>query len=203
MARYLLNLEKQVTSLQRQEQGTTPAPISSAEEDRTSPRHSSTAQTAANDLAMTNPLVTNGPQLVHTDRLLRPVYVGDASGIAFGMKLRQLVRGDRESEPSRTQHKFYRNPRLLRTTDSHFNLPEQSYAVILVKVVKRFLGDSHHLDLESTFMQRLQDLYRTDTEDQMWICRLFMIFALGKLYSNDLLDASSKSSVPGKSPGLT
>ncbi|KAK4942680.1 hypothetical protein LTR10_017629 [Elasticomyces elasticus] len=139
------------------------------------------------------------PQLVQSGYLARPVYLGDASGIAFGMKMRESIRGHDRSAPPRTQHRYFQHPTLSRKVGTNFQLPDKQYAFILIRLVKRFLGTSHHLYLETAFLHRLSTFYATQDEDPLWICRLFLLFALGELYTNN----SAGVLAEGRSPGTT
>ena len=147
-----------------------------------------------------NPLISKQPELVQRSPLTRPVYLGDASGIVFGMKIRQLLQVSRASPITPTRHRYFRDPKLLRINNytGELSLPEKSYAVILVRLVKRFLGGTHHLDLGSRFTERLNNFYVSQVEEQLWICRLFFIFALGEHCSNQTTKGSVQKELPGK-----
>lgn len=144
-----------------------------------------------------NPLVKEHGQLLQAESLSRHVYLGDASGIAFGMKLRQFIRGEDEPSLLQNKHRYFKSPTLARLTNSSFQLPEKTYGLILIRLVKRFLGGTHHLNLESSFMKRLHEVYISHEEDPLWICRLFFLFALGELYSNKTIRSQSDDIIPG------
>ncbi|KAF7547916.1 hypothetical protein G7046_g8859 [Stylonectria norvegica] len=194
---YLRKLEREVESLRNQR----------ASSPRLTQRHSEAPghhplAGAADSPALENPLVTQCPRLLHAEHSARPMYLGDASGVAFGMKLRQLI-GAGEPASLRNQHKYFRDPTLLRMSNPSFRLPEKSYAMVLISLVKRFLGNTHHLYMGEAFTERLNNLYATQSEDPLWVCRLYLVFALGDLYSNTTMRPSTEHDTPGTSFFLT
>lgn len=195
--RYLRSLQDHANARSGRDETTSTTETSNSE--FRSPQHTS-AETMTSDV--TNPLVTQRPQLIQTGYLSRPVYLGDASGIAFGMKLRELIRERDEFISVRPEHRYFRHSALLRKVSNSFELPEKSYALILIRLVKRFLGDTHHLNLGSAFLDKVNTFYATQVEDPLWICRLFLLFALGELYSNKTAGASAERRIPGKSDSL-
>ncbi|KAK5064778.1 hypothetical protein LTR84_000612 [Exophiala bonariae] len=197
-ARYLESLEEKA-NMQQERVSTTPPHEPSDNSIRLSQPPSS--ETMASEAG--NPLVAQRPQLVQSAYLSRPVYLGDASGIAFGMKLRESIRGHDGVVSLRTEHRYFNDPGILRRVADSYELPEKSYALILVRLVKRFLGDTHHLNLGSAFLERVDDFYVIRVEDPIWICRLFVIYALGELYSNGPVSASTERKIPGTAFFLT
>jgi hypothetical protein len=193
-SRYLRSLEDHANTRSGRNETTSFTEISSG--GFRSPQHTS-AETMTSDV--TNPLVTQRPRLIQTGYLARPVYLGDASGIAFGMKLRESIRERDEFISLRPEHRYCKHPALHRKVSNSFELPEKNYALILIRLVKRFLGDTHHLNLGSAFLEKINTFYATRVEDALWVCRLFLLFALGELYSNKPVGASTESRIPGQS----
>ena len=99
----------------------------------------------------TNPLLNQRPHLLQSENLPRPVYLGDASGIAFSIKLRHLLGPHEEQASLLTQHRYFNHSILSRTSRTNFQLPEKPYAMILVQLVKRFLGEIHHSATRTCF----------------------------------------------------
>jgi proline utilization trans-activator len=59
-------------------------------------------------------------------------------------------------------------------------------------------GPDYHLLLRKSFLERLDETYRVGKcDDYVWLCRLFVVFALGELYSQGASKSMSGHSVPG------
>ena len=61
------------------------------------------------------------------------------------------------------------------------------------------MGSDYHLLLKNTFLGRLEEAYRTtnNLNDPVWTCQLYLIFALGELYSAQTGKMKDNNEVPG------
>ncbi|KAK8240198.1 putative C6 transcription factor [Phyllosticta capitalensis] len=133
------------------------------------------------------------------DRISKPLYLGGAACTAFGTRLRYHVKGEDMAPPPR-RVVFYKHRGLLRIANTEFQLPNKTYARMLVQVVLRFIGSDYHLIQRKSFMRRLDETYSAQTHnDPVFLCRLFVVFALGELYSKKTAVAGNRRSVPGTS----
>ncbi|KAF2136657.1 uncharacterized protein K452DRAFT_302600 [Aplosporella prunicola CBS 121167] len=127
----------------------------------------------------------------------KPLYIGGAACSAFGTRLRYYVKGgDTISQPRRMV--CYKHRGLLRIANTEFQLPNKTYARMLVQVVLRFTGSDYHLIQRKSFMKRLEETYSAQThDDPVFLCRLFVVFALGELYSKKASVSGNRRMVPG------
>ena len=111
----------------------------------------------------------------------RPVYVGAAACFAFTDILRHHVA---DSAPVPPQHvTVFKHPTLQRVITTDFHLPSHTYATMLVQVVLRFVGNDYHLVKKKSFVQKIDQVYAAPSEaDPTFLCRMFVVLALGELY---------------------
>ena len=70
-------------------------------------------------------------------------------------------------------------------------------ASLLIQRALRFLGTDYHLIRRKSFFEQLEKVYLQGHQaDRIWMCSLFVMLALGELYSNWHGD-SSETAVPG------
>ncbi|KZF20094.1 hypothetical protein L228DRAFT_35446 [Xylona heveae TC161] len=130
-----------------------------------------------------NPLVPERARLLHNlDDARPPVYMGDSACSAFGARVRQVLDGDQSVLPNKPGM-YYRHRVLQRICKTEYSLPNRNYANLLVRVVLRFIGSDYHLMLKKTFMEQLDETYKGTLRDPVFLCRMFIIFALGEMYS--------------------
>ncbi|EKG17956.1 Transcription factor fungi [Macrophomina phaseolina MS6] len=92
----------------------------------------------------------------------------------------------------------YKHRGLLRIANTEFQLPNKTYARMLVQVVLRFIGSDYHLIQRKSFLRRMEETYTAQThDDPVFLCRLFVVFALGELYSKKTAVAGNRRTVPG------
>lgn len=128
----------------------------------------------------------------------RPVYVGGAACTAFVTRLRSHVTGGlMDSSPHIVQ--VYKHPSLARNAGASFHLPSRTYAHMLVQVVLRFVGHDYHLLQKRSFLRRVEQVYDSQTmPSPMFLCRMFVVLALGELYlKRSGVNDSGARSVPG------
>lgn len=144
-----------------------------------------------------NPLVEERARFAINEATIQPLYSGEASCAAFGTRLRQYAAGN-DTDAHLHRARYYKNKTLYRMTSTDFQLPNRNYAQLLVRVVVHFVGSDYHLLLKKRFMEQLDETYRASTyDDPIWLCRLFLIFALGELYTAHSASSNNAQGVPG------
>jgi proline utilization trans-activator len=146
------------------------------------------------DVDIRNPLIGDKAWFVKDQGSTQPVYIGEAACTAFGTRLRQFLNGNEPVAPL---------PRSVYTTDAVLlptpalmcQLPNRIYADRLIKEALRFLGNDYHLMLRKTTAAKLDALYSGQGSDgQVFLCKIFAIFAMGEMYCNRRAKASE---IPG------
>ncbi|KAJ9149000.1 C6 transcription factor [Pleurostoma richardsiae] len=133
----------------------------------------------------------------------RPVYVGAAACAAFADLLWHHVQPADEAPAPPRQVTVFNHPKLQRVIDAGYRLPSHTYATMLVQVVLKFVGNDYHLIKKKSFMQRIDQIYAALPEppaDPMFLCRMFVVFALGELYlRKSALTNDGQRAIPGTS----
>jgi proline utilization trans-activator len=68
----------------------------------------------------------------------QPRYIGEAACTTFGSRLHQHLTADDSPPPPRRSH-YYKNHKLHRLTSIEYQLPNRTYAQLLVRAVLRFM----------------------------------------------------------------
>lgn len=128
----------------------------------------------------------------------QPIYIGEAACTAFGTRLRQFLGGSEPVAPL-PRSNYVKDKAFARMSPTEIELPTKTYAQLLIKVALRFLGNDYHLMLVKTTLSRLDGLYRGESfDDPVFLCKLFAIFAMGEMYSNQRAASTKDSTViPG------
>lgn len=150
------------------------------------------------DADIRNPLIEDRAWFVTDHTTTQPVYIGEAACTAFGTRLRQFLGGNAPLAPL-PQFNYVRDKAFLRMSSPKIELPSQTYAHLLIKVALRFLGNDYHLMLAKTTRSRLDGLYQGEGfEDPVFLCKLFAIFAMGEMYTNQRAVSTRDSAlIPG------
>ncbi|KAK7634322.1 fungal-specific transcription factor domain-containing protein, partial [Phyllosticta citricarpa] len=200
---YLKKLEQENAALKHKTPSSTADTPPSSEDSKPlshqDPGEDTDVDVASVDVA--NPLLEDHANQRPTsfDRIPKPLYLGGAACTAFGTRLRYHVKGEDMAPPPR-RVVFYKHRGLLRIANTEFQLPNKTYARMLVQVVLRFIGSDYHLIQRKSFMRRLDETYSAQTHnDPVFLCRLFVVFALGELYSKKTAVTGNRRSVPGTS----
>lgn len=114
--------------------------------------------------------------------LSRAVYVGGAACTTFATRLGYRIRGNTHSDlPCITP--ILKHPDLQRSIQCEVNLPSRAYTQVLVQVVLRFIGQEYHLLRKRSYFEQVDQIYQNpDGANQMSLCKLFVVLALGELY---------------------
>lgn len=148
------------------------------------------------DTDVSNPLLESPPGFVTAGSSSPPVYIGEASCVAFGDTLLQCVDKDTHlaSWPPAT---FFQHETFNRLVRPDFVLPDRIQSRLLVEVAVRFIGTDYHLILKKTFYEKLDRVCAGEERgDLVWICKFFVLLALGEMYSNRQRRTTSQC-VPG------
>ncbi|KAL1648132.1 hypothetical protein SLS58_002459 [Diplodia intermedia] len=192
---YLKKLEAENAALKR----SSPTPPSNDESRQDTAADDSDVDVANVDVA--NPLLEEHVQQQRPapfDRAAgKPLYIGGAACTAFGTRLRFYIKGN-DMVPQPRRMVCYKHRGLLRIANTEFQLPNKTYARMLVQVVLRFIGSDYHLIQRKSFLRRMDEMYTAQThDDPVFLCRLFVVFALGELYSKKTAVAGNRRTVPG------
>ncbi|KAL2835821.1 fungal-specific transcription factor domain-containing protein [Aspergillus pseudoustus] len=191
--------------------GDQPAPNSTREESETAipqepelplplvPRQSPCAEPEIN-----NP-IHEPSRLFHLDQRSRQQqFVGESTCLAFSERIIQFLRPRSATPLAPPERRYVRSPAFARQLESAAgcNRPERIRTYLLVRVALRFIGQDYHFFLHGDFLQQLDEAYRVDDTvhwDPVWACKLFVVLALGELYSGSSTtgDAVGASNVPG------
>ncbi|KAH8800284.1 putative C6 transcription factor [Xylogone sp. PMI_703] len=149
------------------------------------------------DVDLRNPLIEDKAWFVPDNASRQPIYIGEAACTAFGTRLRQFLNRNEPVAPlSRT--KYSKDKSFLRMPNPAFQLPNRTYAHLLLKVALRFLGNDYHLMLRKSTIERMDVLYRDQNfDDPVFLCKLFALFAMGEMYANRRLSSTEGPDIPG------
>ncbi|KAF2083934.1 hypothetical protein K490DRAFT_9525, partial [Saccharata proteae CBS 121410] len=193
---YLKKLEEENTSLKRASPSTSIG-IDPKLEDGPTDTTPAENDVDVREADVANPLLEEPGRNRFEKKPPKPLYLGGAACSAFGTRLRYYVKGN-DSMPQPRRMVCYKHRGLLRIANTEFQLPNKTYAKMLVQVVLRFIGPDFHILQRKSFMRRLEETYTAQThEDPVFLCRLFVIFALGELYSKKTSMTGSRRIVPG------
>jgi proline utilization trans-activator len=194
--KYLRTLEAEITALKKTGSS---SEISTASDGSAPPiarLASGTELEAQVDYNVANPLFDETIGFVDDGDVSKRTYVGEAATATFETRVRQMIRSDPTS--STPSGSLYFNDRaLLRVTSSRYQLPNRTYATLLVQTLLQFVGSNYHLMTEQSFLKKMDETYAGDHLEPHWLARLFAIFALGELYLNKTSTMNSDAKVPG------
>ncbi|CAI7653159.1 unnamed protein product [Penicillium viridicatum] len=140
--------------------------------------------TRSPDIDVSNPLLESPTGFVAARSSSQPIFIGEASCVAFGETLLQCVDKDADlsswASPTYFQHDIIH--RLMRP---EVVLPDRIQARLLVEVAIRFIGTDYHLVLKKTFFDTLDRTCAGEIPmNPAWMCKFFVLLALGEMYSN-------------------
>ena len=147
------------------------------------------------DTDVFNPLLEKSSGFVAARSSSQPVFIGEASCVAFGDTLLRCV--DREVDlsscpaPTYFQHDIFH--RLMRPEVAP---PDRIQARLLAEVALRFIGTDYHLVLKRSFFETLDRMCAGELPPTAWMCKFHVLLALGEMYSNRKRRTSDQH-VPG------
>jgi hypothetical protein len=145
-----------------------------------------------------NPVMTENAWFILTDLDRIPNYIPDAACPAFATRFRQTI-----APAGQTLHHY---PRTHWVADEHLKSPTGTQCIwptrvdaqLLVKVAVARVNNSYHVLLYKSTMALLDQAYSEDEPlQEKNICKLFALFALGRVYSSHVKQASAE-----RFPGL-
>ncbi|OKL62323.1 hypothetical protein UA08_02518 [Talaromyces atroroseus] len=149
------------------------------------------------DVDLKNPLMEDKAWFVPDNASWQPIYIGEAACTAFGTRLRQFLHGNEPVAPL-SRSKYSKHKAFLRMSAPRVQLPNRAYAHLLLKVALRFLGNDYHLMLRKATIERMDQVYRTQSlDDTVFLCKIFALFSMGEMYSNRRLPSTRDSDIPG------
>ncbi|KPM46543.1 hypothetical protein AK830_g67 [Neonectria ditissima] len=168
------------------------------------------ADTSRVDPHIRNP-IHQPERLFALDQASQEQFVGESTCLAFGDRILQCLNPQATTTSPPVDNQYVRDPLFARQLRSvaGCKFPERIRANLLVRVALRFIGQDYHLFLHHDFLAKFDKAYasRQSTEfDSVWVCKFFVILALGEMYSTSLPAAKegrSSSSVPGTGYFLT
>ncbi|KAK7219730.1 hypothetical protein V2G26_007733 [Clonostachys chloroleuca] len=168
-----------------------------------------TSQGPVVDSEISNPYL-EPRSLFQLDQALRQQFVGESTCLAFGDRILQCL-NPHSTPPSMTsEHQYVRDPAFARQTSglAGCKLPERIRGMLLIRVALRFIGQDYHFFMHGDFLQQLEKAYASKESpnfDAVWACKLFVVLALGELYSTSIPTASHGRgpAVPGTDYFLT
>ncbi|KAF4762976.1 hypothetical protein HAV15_001418 [Penicillium sp. str.  len=179
---YIKKLEGEVKALRAQKQRSR----ASSELDEASCLTQDPVETSTQspDIDVSNPLLESPTGFVAARSSSQPIFIGEASCVAFGDTLLQCVDKDADlsswASPTYFQHDILH--RLMRP---EVVLPDRIQARLLVEVAIRFIGTDYHLVLKKTFFDTLDRTCAGEIpRNPAWMCKFFVLLALGEMYSN-------------------
>ncbi|KAL3466990.1 fungal-specific transcription factor domain-containing protein [Aspergillus heterothallicus] len=128
-------------------------------------------------------------RLFHLDQRSRQRrFVGESTCLAFSERILQFLHPRSTTPPPPPERRYESNSAFARQLESVTGCtrPERIRTYLLVRIALRFIGHDYHFFLHSDFLQQLDDAYRhegTAHWDPVWACKLFVVLALGELYS--------------------
>lgn len=112
----------------------------------------------------------------------RLVYVGGAACTAFVTRLGFHIRGNNQPNVPCVAP-ILKHPGFQRSMQYEVSLPSRAYTQVLVQVVLRFIGQDYHLLRRKSYFEEVDRIYQNPNEaDQLSLCKLFVVLALGELY---------------------
>ena len=161
------------------------------------------------DPDISNPIHQPGRIFV-MDQGSQQQFVGESTCSAFGDRILQCLDPQSMAAPLPPAQHYVRNSTFARqlTSVGNCKFPERIRANLLVRVALRFIGQDYHFFLHQDFLQKLDKMYispQDREDDSIWVCKFFVILALGEMYSTSLPAAKETptSSVPGTEYFLT
>lgn len=195
--RYIKKLEGEVRDLRAQQQRpSASSPPETIYEAASIPNEQVQLPTKFTDTDVSNLLLESPTGFVTAGSASPPVYIGEASCVAFGDTLLQCVDKDADltawPPPTYFQHDIFN-----RLARPDVVLPDRIQSRLLVEVAVRFIGTDYHLILKKTFYEKLDRICAgEEPRDFVWICKFFILLALGEMYSNRQRRTTSQH-VPG------
>jgi proline utilization trans-activator len=143
---------------------------------------------------------------------LQQQFIGEPTCLAFSDRILQYLDPDAEIANLHPDCQYVHNASFSRQMSSvaSCKFPDRIRANLLVRVAVRFVGQDYHMFLQRDFFQHMEKMYGSmhghgRDSDTVWVCKFFVVLALGELYSTTLTAAKEArvSTVAGTGYFLT
>ncbi|KAH5152991.1 hypothetical protein HBH69_131510 [Parastagonospora nodorum] len=151
-------------------------------------------------------------QIFASDHDLQQQFIGESTCSAFSDRILQCLYPDGTATNRLPGRHYVRNATFSRQMSSvaSCKFPDRIRATLLVRVAFRFVGQDYHMFMQQHCLQHLEQMYGStqglaQENDNIWVCKFFVILALGELYSTTLTAAKEarSSTVAGTEYFLT
>ncbi|KAH7025159.1 fungal-specific transcription factor domain-containing protein [Microdochium trichocladiopsis] len=140
-----------------------------------------------------DPIRTPGHDISKHQAVEKQDFVGELTCSAFGERILQYLDPEAANPPLPVVSRFVRNAAFSRQMNvvANCRFPDRIRATLLVRVATRFVGQDYHMFMQQDFLHRLDKMYASASgqereNDSVWVCKFFVILALGELYSTTL-----------------
>jgi proline utilization trans-activator len=139
-------------------------------------------------------------------------FVGESTCAAFGDGILQCLNATPLTLSHPLDRQYVNNPTFARQLSSaeKYQFPDRVRAYLLVRIALRFIGEDYHFFIHSDFYQMMEKVYGSSRQslkpdyDPVWVCKFFVILAMGQLYSSSHPTAAKPGTdVPGTDFFLT
>ncbi|KAJ5740675.1 hypothetical protein N7493_000547 [Penicillium malachiteum] len=136
------------------------------------------------DTDVSNPLLETPNGFLAARSSSQPVFIGEASCVAFGDTLLQCVDKDAD-QPSWPPPTYFQHDIFNRLVRPDVTLPDRIHSRLLVEIAIRFIGFDYHLVLKKSFFDTLDRMCAGEVAPSLaWMCKFHVLLALGEMYSN-------------------
>lgn len=144
--------------------------------------------------AVQNPLLESRPWFLPVASLPMPIHVGEAADAAFATRFRQTVADEASIHFPRMS--YISDEVIMQTAEQDCPWPSPARARFLVRVALDTICRCYHMVLRSEVFETLEQSIRDLSScDRLTICKLYVLFALGEVYSTKT--AAAETSFPG------
>lgn len=150
--------------------------------------------TTEDDDAVQNPLLESRPWFLPVASLDMPIHIGEAADAAFATRVRQTIANEASIHFPRMS--YVSDEIILQTSEQDCPWPTPARARFLVRVALDTICRCYHMVLRSEVFEMLEQSIQDFTScDRPTICKLYVLFALGEVYSTKT--AAAENSFPG------
>ena len=136
------------------------------------------------DIDVSNPILETPNGFLGARSSSQPIFIGEASCVAFGDTLLQCVDKDAD-QPSWPPPTYFQHDIFNRLLRANVTLPDRIQSRLLVEVAIRFIGFDYHLVLKKSFFDTLDRTCTGEISNNLaWTCKFYVLLALGEMYSN-------------------
>ncbi|KAF4125407.1 hypothetical protein GMORB2_4247 [Geosmithia morbida] len=148
-------------------------------------------------------------RIFQLDPASRQQFVGESTSWAFSDRLLHTLNPQPGSGSGVLDHRYVNDVVFSRqmNQDGGVKLPGRIRANLLVRIALSFIGQDYHFFIHKDFLQQLHLAYDPATSSDAaggfqpplgtsWVCKLYVVLALGELYSNVMSTCTSDQATP-------